>query len=769
MSIRSVCDALRVSSVRFSCALAATFLACACTPDRQADPPEAADARGAAMYVGGQICAGCHAEQHARWTTSHHAASMAVADASTVLADFDDQEYIYNGVPTRFFMRDGEYWVNTDGPDGALQDFRVTHTFGFTPLQQYLIELPGGRRQALSIAWDTRPASEGGQRWFHLYPGEAIDSEDPLHWTGTYQNWNTMCAECHSTDVVKNFDPDRDVFDTTWSSINVDCESCHGPGSAHVEAPLAARLVLAKNDTAWVFVEDANTARRQPEVPSSNEIEVCAQCHSRRGQLTDDFEPGDPFLDGFRPALLEASLYYADGQILDEVYVYGSFLQSKMYAAGVTCSNCHEPHSEGLKADGNALCGQCHLATVFDTPAHHHHSETGPGARCINCHMRARNYMVVDPRRDHSFRVPRPDLTRLTESPNACQDCHAEQAAQWAADQISAWYPSGRATQPHYGEALHAGRTWSVDRAIELRRVIEDGLQPAIVRATAIGLLAQHLDDAALDIIERQLDDDEPIVQLAAIDALEAVPATQAIALTQRFLDHELRALRIAAARHLLPARPALSDNRRADLDAALEEYLAVQRFGSDRAEGLLNRGSLLAAEGRQSEAEATYRLAIEREPAFVASYVNLADLYRAMGREQDGASVLRDGLAVVPGDPNLMLSLGFSLVRSGEVAEALTLFERAAERSKDSPFNAYVLGVAQNSVGDSIDALQTLQDAHERFPGYPDILVALITMHRDAGNMEQALELARQLTELSPADPSARALLTELETVRPQ
>lgn len=723
-----------------------------------------APATRAATFVGGQACRGCHADEAAQWARSHHSRAMQLADQETVLGDFNGADFTYNGVTSRFFRRGGEFWVNTDGASGELEDFRVTHTFGVEPLQQYLIAVPNGGYQALSIAWDTRPAERGGQRWFHLYPDDAIDSDDPLHWTGTFQSWNTMCAECHSTNLVKNHDLANDSFATTWSSINVDCEACHGPGSAHTESPLEFPLLLARTEPAWGFVPDANTARLQAGAQASAEVEICAQCHARRSQLTDDYLPGHEFLDGFRPALLDTDLYHADGQILDEVYVYGSFLQSAMYREGVVCSDCHEPHSMALRADSNALCGQCHMPGIFDTPQHHHHESDSTGAECVNCHMRAETYMVVDPRRDHSFRVPRPDLTTELGVPNACQDCHREQPLAWAAEQVRSWYPEGRGGQFHYAYALAAGRSWAADRSGLLRRVLEDPGIPEIVRATAVGLLADQPDDAALSLFERELNRDDPLVQLAALDALAGVALTERVRLAQRFLTHERLALRSSAARVLLPARELLSERRRMDLDRALEDYLATQRFNADRGEGLLNIGSVLASEGRLEEAEEAYLLAIEREPAFTATYVNLADLYRQSGREDDGQQALRDGLAESPDDPALSLALGLSLVRSGQLEDALELIERAASLGTEAPYYPYVFGVALNSVGKPERAIATLERAHLRFPGYPEILVGLSTMLRDAGDTGRALDYARRLLGVSPTDPTALALVAELE-----
>jgi hypothetical protein len=174
-------------------------------------------------------CAACHAKENAAWQGSRHRAAMQVADAKTMLGNFNGARFTYAGVTSTFSKRDGKFLVRTDGPDGKLHDYEARYTFGVDPLQQYLIEVPDGRLQALSIAWDVER-----KRWFHLYPKERVDSADELHWTRPSQNWNYMCADCHSTALRKNYDAVADRFRTQWSEISVGCEACHGPGSAHV-------------------------------------------------------------------------------------------------------------------------------------------------------------------------------------------------------------------------------------------------------------------------------------------------------------------------------------------------------------------------------------------------------------------------------------------------------------------------------------------------------------------------------------------------------
>ena len=757
-----IADAARVAAK--AATVPAAILLAGCASDAPpAQPAPTADMR--ASYVGGERCAACHMAEAELWRGSHHDLAMAVANPASVVGDFNDARFTYNEVASEFFVRDSRYWVRTDGPDGTLEEFEITHAFGTEPLQQYLAGFPDGRFQVLGIAWDSRPTGQGGQRWFHLYPDEAVDNNDPLHWTGAFYNWNSTCAECHSTNLQKNYSPEEDLFETTFSSIDVDCEACHGPGSRHVQAPEEAPMGLSADTGQWQFVEDAAIATRVPAPGHRTELETCAQCHARRSQFTDDFQPGDPLLDGFEPSLLDMGLYHADGQILDEVYVYGSFLQSPMHAAGVTCSDCHNPHSAELRVEGNALCGQCHQASVYFGPRHHHHSGDGLGTACVDCHMPAETYMVVDPRRDHSFRVPRPDLSVELGTPNACTGCHSDREPQWAADTVAEWFPQGRSGTPHYGQAIHAARQWSDDRAPRLTALANDPAAPAIARATAVSLLSAQPGDRALQTIEAILLDDDPLVQLAALHALDGHLPEDRADLGQRFLTHPLRALRLAAARVLLPARALLSERRREDLARALEEYWAAQRFNADRAEGLFNSGSALTQLGRAEEAAEALEAAIATAPWFTAAYINLADLLRRSGREEDAQALLRRAVLENGEDPSGHFALGMSLVRSDRLPAAMDALERAATLAPGEPHYQYVIGIALNSTGERTAALERLRETHARFPGYREAIVALATIHRDGGEMDEARLYAERLLDLSPSDPAARALLAELDS----
>lgn len=734
----------------------------ACGPkpaDDDAATPAIAD------FVGGAACVECHADQAEAWRGSHHDLAMQQPNATTVLGDFDDATFTHEGVTSTFF-RDGDgFRVRTDGPDGTAAEFEVVYVFGVTPLQQYLVALPGGRLQALTAAWDTRPEDAGGQRWFSIYAEPGIDSRDPLHWTGVYQNWNASCAFCHSTALEKRYSPDTDVFETHYTSIDVDCEACHGPGSLHAAAPEVHDLQLAADrQVRWNFEPGATIAQRQPASAGSDEIETCAACHSRRGQLVDRVPPGTPMLDAFRPATLESRLYYADGQILEEVYVWGSFQQSRMHAAGVTCSDCHDAHSVGLRADGDAVCARCHLASTYEVASHHRHEPGAAGSRCVDCHMPARNYMVVDPRRDHSFRVPRPDLSVTLGTPNACTGCHAGRDDAWAADAVESWFPQGRSGTPHYAEAIFAGRHWTRDRVARLSGLIADPSQPAIVRATAITLLTQQPERSAPDILRGALAGDEPLVQLAALESLGALPALLRAELATPLLTHPLLALRLEAARQLIPVRQELRQQDTESLERAVVEYRRFLDFNADRPEGLLQLAALYVEFARQPEAENLLRTLTARHPWFAAGYVNLADLLRQTGRDAEALAVLEEAVRNAADDPASHYALGLALVRAGRSDDAVPRLAEAARLAPDSPYYAYIHAVALHSTGDTEQALSLLRVAQAQFPGYRDTVSALATMHRDAGNRTEALDYARRLLELTPGDAQVLSLIDALD-----
>lgn len=724
-----------------------------------ADLRASADPAPAATFVGEAVCAGCHAKEVEAWRVSHHALAMQAAKDDTVLGDFYDATFTYYGVASRFFRRDGKFLVNTDGHDGKSADFEIKYTFGVYPLQQYLIAFPDGRIQALSIAWDARPKSEGGRRWFHLYPDEPIRHDDLLHWTGPYQNWNFGCAECHSTDVHKNYDAAGDRYRTTWSEIDVACEACHGPGSRHVawaghqSADPDKGLAVAfkeRAEAAWTIDPETGNARRSALQPWRTELETCGRCHSRRAELSEDRLPGRSLSDTHLVALLDRGLYHADGQIDDEVYEYGSFRQSKMFAKGVTCSDCHDPHSLALRTSGDGVCRQCHSAAKYETATHSFHDKGASPLACISCHMPARTYMVVHRRHDHSFRIPRPDRSVPLGTPNACNDCHRDKSPEWAAAAIERWYGSERKGFQNFAEALHAARAEAPETADLLHRAVTDPQAPGIAVATADAEMARYLTPALVVDLRRGLADPDPLVRLGALRGLDGVAPDQRWALAGALLTDPVRAVRVQAT-SLLAAVPAahLSTDEQRRFEHAAQEYVAVQRFNADRPEGRVTLGAFFAQRGETDKAEAEYRAAIKLAPRAIPAYVNLADLDRGLGRDKEGEALLREALAIAPANADVHYALGLLLAREHRLPEATAMLAKASELDPRRAHYAYVYAIALNSGGQPDAARHVLEANHTRHPADRETLTALVSLAREAGDQPAAAHWAELLARL--------------------
>ena len=703
------------------------------------------------------------------------------ATDKSVLGDFSGATFEHYGVKSRFYRRDGKFFVETDGPDGKLAEFEIKYTFGVAPLQQYLIEFPDGRLQALSIAWDSRPKDKGGQRWFHLYPNEEVGHDDILHWTKLNQNWNFMCAECHSTGVRKSYDAAKDTFATTWAEISVGCEACHGQGSAHVawahghpgwrpdaKAGDSKGLIVTfdeRRNAAWTIDSSTgNATRSAAPVTLRKEVETCGFCHARRATISQDWVPGQWLSDTHVAPPLSRGLYFADGQMEDEVYNYGSFKQSKMFAKGVTCSDCHDPHSAKLKLPGDGVCLQCHAADKYEVAAHSRHEGVDPPLGCPACHMPARTYMVVGPRHDHSLRIPRPDLSVRLGTPNACNVCHADKTAEWAADAVQSWHGPERKGFQHYAEAFHDAWSDRANAATLLAAAASDLGTPGFARAGALAELAASLSASNVGLAKSGLADPDPMVRIGALDMLGSAQAEEIWPLAAPLLSDPVRGVRVRAADLLAvvpPTRQPAAD--RQAFDRAAQEFVAAQKLNADRPEALLTLGSFYARTGRTAEAEAEYRAALKLAPQFAPASVNLADLYRQSGRDKDSEAVLRTALAASPKDAGLHYALGLALIREKKHTDALSELREAANLAPENERNVCVYAIALDSVGRSPEARQVLAGALGSHPDNSEILTALVQMSQKAGDLPSALQYAERLMRVTPDDQDLKRYVEEL------
>jgi predicted CXXCH cytochrome family protein len=712
-------------------------------------------------YVGSATCRDCHEQAYDAWQSSHHYQAMLPANEDTVLGDFDDASFDYGGITSRFYRRDGKFLVETDDEQGALREFEITHTFGFNPLQQYLVPFPGGRYQALNIVWDSRPRETGGQRWIHLYPensegnAKPVAHDDLVHWTGSFQNWNTRCAACHSTGLKKNYSASSREYSTSWQEINVACEACHGPASTHLEwarangeakknpavDPAAGKGFERSLDDRGAFGPSSGaptrTFSRLDGKHPTTQVELCAGCHSRRSEMDEDHQ-GKSFDDLYQLALLEPGLYFADGQVRDEVYVYGSFLQSKMHAAGVVCTNCHEPHGNGLRAQGNSLCSQCHVAAEYDHPDHHRHPAESPGAACVECHMPARTYMVVDDRRDHSFRVPEPRLTVELGIPNACNNCHEDRDPTWAVAALEDWGISA-AVRARHAPVLAAAWDGQSTAVPELLALATDSEKAPFLRASAILASGRYSPRETLQALVQVLYSDDHLIRYAAVRTLDTLQAEQRYALLKGLVGDSSKTVRMAVARQLADVPPAALPTPDAQALATLrQEYLDTLALNADMPEEQMNVGLYHAASGNGAAAEKAYREALKLAPAFVPALLNLADLYRANNLDEQAVPLLERAVSLAPADAAPQHALGLLLIRQRQLDAAVIHLRQATNLDPRNARYAYVYAVALWETGERQPAVATLEAALKEHPGDRDLLAALASYYQQLGEQDK-------------------------------
>ena len=779
-----------------SCALRTAWLSVlaavlsGCFSDRNQTPIDISQA----TYVGQSKCVQCHQEQSESWLGSHHQLAMLPASEQTVLADFDNATLVHHDVHSRMFRDGSKFMVHTEGPDGQMQDFEVKYVFGVTPLQQYMVEFPSSqatleagqlpRVQVLRLCWDTEQ-----KEWFYLPPPdvpEKIAPTDELHWTGVAQRWNTMCADCHSTDFQKGFEPPLPtaaphplpandipgVYRSTFFEINVSCEACHGPGSVHVE--LAGHWFPGWNRQRGYGLANLKAS-------AENQIQACAPCHSRRSVIAGGFRAGNNYYDHYSNQLLTEGIYYPDGQVLDEDYVHGSFIQSKMYHKGIRCTDCHDPHTARLKFEGNQVCTSCHQhpQAKYDTVAHHRHEPGSAGAQCVNCHMPSTTYMAVDARRDHSLRIPRPDLSTPLATPNACTGCHLkpenvaadkreklklyqdwmaaaragdaevqaelERANAWCDAACEQWYGADRYRGEHFGQAIAAGQERDPTAREQLERLLarRGPEAPYIARATGLYVLAQIDPVAAGAQAVKAMEDDHPLVRSTAAAALVGhSSATQSVSLLERALRDPVRSVRTEAARNLVEFPSNLwSRSAEADLRQALSELTDGIEFNNDRAGAHMALGILAALQGRRQQAIESYERAIATEPQMVGPRSNLAELLeqnlepQTPGAAADRSAPLRQEIhrlrqaelpllardaALLPDSAPLQYRYGLALYLANEREQALEHLRRAAELEPADANYAEAVAMLLEAMQRWPEALSWAEDAVRRSQGSP-------------------------------------------------
>jgi len=709
-----------------------------------------------ATFVGKQTCIECHQREYNLWHGSDHDKAMDTASVETVKGDFNDVEFVWGGYTHRMYTKGGKYYVHTLGPDGKPGDFEIAYTFGVRPLQQYIVPFEDGRLQCLQITWDSDKS-----RWYHLsdsvHNGQDIQPNDWLYWTNNGQNMNGMCAECHTTNYKKNYDPKTNKFSTTWSEIDVSCEACHGPSSNHLTWAIIDSLERPKDINYGLVMQTSK-------INSKQYVDQCAYCHSRRSGLSNWAHNDSRVMNFMAPQLLSEPYFFADGQILEEDYVYASFAQSKMYKNHVKCNDCHNVHSLKTKFSGNALCYQCHDLNKYDTKDHHFHNGTGEmslksnngffdkgnGTQCVDCHMTGRYYMGVDFRRDHSFRNPRPDLTMEIGTPNACNECHTDKSLKWAADFIEKWY--GKKPTPHFGTVMAAGRKGNISAIGDLIKISLDTSYTEMVRASALELMGSFQDTRTISAFNTSLLDSADIIRYIAVRNYYNINLADYVNRLSIMLKDSVKAVRIQAAYRLSQVpRQNIANEYRPFYNKEITEYITTLNHTADFAASKHNLGTLYSNLGQLVQAEESYKEALRIDDLFYPAKVNLAMLYNSMNRNDQAKQLFKEVIEEQPDYYEAYYSLGLLLAEEKKYREAINYLEIAVRNLSNRTRIYYNLALMYQHLGENGKAENSFNQLLNKEPNNIDYLYATAYFFATTKQNKKAIKLGNEMIKKHP------------------
>ncbi len=700
-------------------------------------------------FVGDQKCKSCHNSEYQLWKGSHHDKAMQIATDSNILGDFDNTTFKSQGISSRFFKKDNDFYVNTEGRDGEYNDYKIEYTFGIKPLQQYIVKFPDGHYQCLRTAWDTEK-----NKWFDLYPDFKVVHSEWLHWSRGGLNWNTMCADCHSTNVRKNYNFDSHSYNTEYALINVSCEACHGPGKTHVEQ-------ANKLGKAYKFNGELKMTNS---LDSKKLVDECARCHMRREQITANYNYEGTMLDHYFPQLIAEGLYHPDGQILDEVYVYGSFVQSKMYHNGVSCVNCHNEHSLKLKFQGNQLCTQCHMPESYSTPSHHFHKNNSEGSECINCHMTGKFYMGNDFRRDHSFRIPRPDLSLKYGTPNACTECHKDKDNQWAWDNFQKLY--GELENKHFSDLLAPGITGDPNGLQSLLELANDTIYPEIARASAVKTMRNYISTASIDDMIRFLDDDSPLVRAASLDLLSEINAQDYLSYALPFLEDEKRSVRVKAFFTLASLdEMQIPEAYKAAYNKVKKEFNTSLEETADFVGGRVKKADYALRKGNLKEAIKGYESALEIDNINNMVRTNLANLYYRDGDFDKAEASFKTIIQQEPEFGQTYYSYALLLAEVTRYKEAVVQMKKAINYMPENTRLYYNISLMYDKLNDLKSAEKYVQNGLKKAPADESLLYMLAYIYSKDNKIDKAIQVAEQLIGYYPDNNNYINFLRQLKS----
>lgn len=715
-----------------------------------------------AQYAGSASCQGCHERAFQGWKDSNH--GLAERNWAT---DMDGPAFSarrtlnHNGHESEVFLdADGVAKILTKGFEGKRSAYPVVRVIGNDPLRQFLISGPGGRLQTCDASYDPNKGE-----WFDVYENDPREPGDWGHWTGQGMNWNAMCASCHNTRLRKNYEPQTNSYHTTMAEMSVGCESCHGPMKAHVEwqkNPPQGYESEKPERNREMGLSDPTVSR----FTKSQMVETCAACHSRRMEITGDPVPGEPYFDHFALTVTDGTdLYYPDGQVRDENYVFSSFLSSGMHHAGVTCGDCHEPHSNRLLIQGNMLCMRCHSGgTDMKAPVivPETHSPCTPGTSghdCKSCHMPHTTYMQRHPRRDHGFTIPDPWLTKEYGVPNACNRCHKEKPTEWALEEAEKFY-GDRLERPTRRRAVLVAKARAGDPAV-LPGLIEMAKVERIAawRATACHLLEPWVfEESVTQALTAALVDESPLVREAALRILvhpcrqNAREVRDAVG---KLLDDPIRSVRVAAAWDLVDTLD-LASKAGKELTHALD-------INADQPTGRMRLSQFAYLRGNTKAAVQQIRKAIEWDPNSPPFHHDLAILLNMAGDNAGAIKALRRAIELDPNESEYPYKLALALAETGDVKGSMQQLEACVRLDPGNSRAWYNLGLAYHSNQEPQKAIEALLRAEATGPADASVPYARATIHAQLGQRDEAMQAAMRALQIRPDYREAMQLMQSL------
>ncbi len=706
-------------------------------------------------YAGSAACTECHAGVAAQWAQSHHGlAERPLTDALDQAAFTPARTFEHGTQKSEVRVRDGHPEVVTAGFGGKVEPYPIARVIGHDPIRQFLVAGPGGRWQTLEATYDPHR-----NEWFDVFGNEDRKAGEWGHWTGRGMTWNTMCASCHNTRPRKNYDAATDTFRTTMAEPSVGCESCHGPMKAHTDWRRQHGPGAQPDPTLTKFTRD-------------QVFDTCGTCHARRSELTGDFFPGEKFTDHHALTVVdESDLYYADGQIRDEVYEFGSLHGSKMHAAGVRCVDCHQPHTAKILMPGNALCVRCHSggaplpgitkpAPVIDPVAHSHHGAESTGAQCVSCHMPITTYMQRHPRHDHGFTIPDPLLTQTLGIPNACNRCHTDKDAAWSLAAVEQWYGE-KMNRPsrQRAQTIAAARRGEASGRDGLLALVGDPATAPYWQASATRLLERWLGEPrVVSALVKATIHPSPMVRAAAARSLEPVipqrpDVRQMVGNLVTDGDRSVRTSAAWALRDTLPLdTPAMAE---------LQHQLA---HNADQPIGQMQLAAFATARRDPASALNHYRKAVEWDPNSPPIRHDYAVALSLAGQAAEALAQLQACVRLDPNNAEYHYKLGLAWNETGRPDQTTVELQRAVALDPRLAPAWYNLGLAQHAAGGSAAALISLQRGENAAPDDPRLPYARATILAQLGRTVEARAAARRALTIQPGFPAAQQLLQTLE-----